>query len=267
MTRLKSEWISGIAPGIEECQEYLQDKTGRTFKSLLGDEKWPATPSKVAVVPITQGQGLIGGFSESVAAVIRVMGVEAFVTEATDVAGIYEASLKNAEVLYMADDARFIALNLKTGKIADNNTATATGYVHLLEAIAGGLNGKEVLILGYGIIGQEALHVLQMKEARVTVYDRDVEKQKILSQSRIDILDSVDEIKKFPFVLDATNTGEWISPGMLHEDVWYVSPGVPLSLDEDACAYYNNRVIHDYLQVGVAAMLKMAMEGGEDNEQ
>jgi len=168
MTRLKEDWIEDIEKNISDCQNYLKEKTGRNFRTIIEGYIWPCQTLKVAVIPVTQGEGIIGHFSESVASIIRAMDFEVFITEGTDVSGIYEANCKNADVIFMADDSRFIAWNLKTGKIADNNMATALGYVNILEGALGSLEKKEVLLLGYGVVGEEIEKVLKVKKADVT---------------------------------------------------------------------------------------------------
>ncbi len=259
MTRLKQDWIKDIEDNIVTCQDYLIEKTGKNFKTILEGHQWPNYPVKVAIIRITQGQGIIGSFAESVGAIVKVMGFDVYITKETDVAGIYEASWENADVIFMADDSRFIAWNLKTGVMGDNNIATALGYVNVLEGALGCLEKKKILLLGYGIVGEEIQKALEAKRAYVTVYDKDMAKQKKLSKQGIKIIKTKEEMKDFEFVIDATNTGNWIKPEMLHDQVWYVSPGVPLSLTSDAYARFNDRIIHDYLQIGVATMLAMVL--------
>jgi len=66
-------------------------------------------------------------------------------------------------------------------------------------------------------------------------------------------------MKRFKTVVDATNRGGWIHKGMLHPDAWIASPGIPLSLDDETCAEYEDRIIHDYLEIGAAVMLGLAL--------
>ena len=55
-----------------------------------------------------------------------------------------------ATVLFLADDRRFIALNVTRGCSADDDPATADGYVTVLDAAARGLLERRVLLLGLG---------------------------------------------------------------------------------------------------------------------
>lgn len=258
MTRLKSEWIADIGNTIEECQEYLKKVTGRDFRTLVGNEKWPDN-LKIAVIPITQGEGIIGNFAESVVAIVKAMGFNAYVTNDSDVAGIYEASLKNADVIFIADDKRFIAINMKNGKIADNNVATAIGYVNALEGGADGISDKKILLLGYGKVGKEIYKELISKGGTVTVYDEDQIKQKEMFETGVEMIENPNQIKDFKYLIDATNTGNWINEDMINRDVFIVSPGVPLSLSQNAYEKCRGRIIHDYLQIGVATMLRMVV--------
>ena len=267
MTRLRAEWIVDIEENILECQDYLKEKSGLDFPALaakvsgypLSSLENSAAEIKVAVVPITTGLGIITSFSESVASVIRIMGFEAFVTEKTDVDGIYEAYQSKADILYMADDDRFIALNLCKNKIIDNNYATATGYVTVLEGIAKGLEGKTILLLGYGLVGKEIYQCLLKKGADVVVYDKLGWKLDKLQKEGVKIIRCQEEIAEFPLIIDATSEGAWINKEMLHKDAWIVAPGIPFSLDQEAEVDLKGRIIHDYLQIGAAAMLGLAI--------
>lgn len=267
MTRLKTDWIVDIEENIHDCENYLLEKTGVNFLGLISKAsgrdflscKGQIETVKVAVVPITVGLGIIDTFCESVAAIVRVMGFDVFVTEKTDVDGIFEAYQRGADIVYIADDERFIAMNLKNGKIADNNVATALGYVTALEGAVGGLEGKEVLLLGYGLVGKEIYDCLEEKNAKITVYDKDPQKIAVLQKENKGFLENQAHIADYLLVIDATSEGDWIRKNMLHDEVWIVTPGVPLSLDQDAYAKCEGRIIHDYLQIGVAVMLGLSL--------
>ena len=67
----------------------------------------------------------------------------------------------------MADDDRFVALNIHGGVCADDDPCTANGYVTALEAAAGGLGGRPVLVLGLGPVGRAASRRLAERGAQV----------------------------------------------------------------------------------------------------
>jgi len=70
---------------------------------------------------------------------------------------------------------------------------------------------------------------------------------------------SPDEIKRYKYIIDATNQGGWLHREMLHPEAWIAAPGIPLSLDQDAYETFSDRLIHDPLQIGVASMLGLTL--------
>ena len=62
----------------------------------------------------------------------------------------------------------------------------------------------------------------------------------------------------YPLVVDCSfSEAGWLHKEMLHPDLWFASPAVPLSLDAEAAEYFQNSLIHDLLQLGVITMLAM----------
>lgn len=267
MTRLITEWISGIESEIKDYDENLKKKIGLDLAELaarscgleLAAFREKISKHIVAVVPITAGGGVIGTFSESVAAILRVMGCNTFVTDGTDILGIAEGVQKGADILFMADDNAYISINVRTGKIGDNNMATAIGYVTALEKMAGTLKNKEVLVIGCGVVGSKAIIALKEKGAVVTVYDKDMNKIKDYNLGWISVLSKINDMKNFKYILDATNEGGWLHKGILADGVIISTPGAPLSLDEDTYHPVRERVVHDYLQIGTAVMLGLVL--------
>lgn len=263
MTRLKEEWVVSIEQEIDLYEKELQDKVGMGLLDLAlfvndrdrQDSIEKLKDVRVAIVPVTAGAGVIGNFCQSVAGILRAMGAEAFVTDRTDVSGIREAGQRGASILFMADDEAYIALHTKTGVVADNNEATAAGFVTVLERMSGSLKDQEVLVLGYGTVGAIVTDLLLLKGARVTVYEKE-EKARMRAESKgVMPLKSKDEIESFDRILDATSEGGWIHPGQLSDKAWMASFGVPLSLDQEAEALYGERVLYDYLEIGTAVMM------------
>ena len=250
MTRLREEWIRSPENDLTKCNDKLKKTIGCDISELAffaaGAEPMPKEAMKnhkAAVVRFTAGKGIIGSFAESAAEVIRYMGVDAIIPKATDAAGIYEGITKGADILFMADDNRFIAFNIKTGKGAENDIATAKGYVAALSKGAGGLSGKETLLLGHGRLGKTAAEILRVEGAIVDVYDKSSEKTLPLPLSGL--------------VFDATNEGGWLGARDITKDALIAAPGIPLSLDDEAYLVHENRVLHDKLQTGTAVMLAM----------
>lgn len=263
MTRLIEDWIKDISVTTKQYEKDLESKTGLDFiglASAVGDvsrEKivLSSKNNKVGVIPITTGLGIIGSFSESVAAILQCMNFEAFITEHTDVAGLHEAYQREAKMIFLADDNRFIAINLEKNIISENNQATARGYVAAMEGAVGKLQDRDVLVIGCGVVGREILRLLILKGAKPIAYDINESVLESLTNDGFKIITHSDEMAKYALVIDASSKGGWIHKGMLHPEAWIVTPGVPLSLDSDAYDYHKDRVIHDYLQIGVVAML------------
>jgi len=246
MTRLKTEWINKPDEDIKKHDLHLRKATGMGIPEVAFKAagiphilKADLSQYKAAVIRVSAGQGVIGSFAESVAAVASYMGAEAFITEKCDVAGIYEAFSRGAEILFMADDDRFIAVNIKTGKVVENDAATALGYVTALSVMAGGLSGREVTLLGFGRMGKKAQECLIAEGAFVKVYEKGDRLPLPLSG----------------LVFDATDEGGFLGVSDLSGDIMIAAPGIPLLLDEEAYALHKNRVIHDPLQLGTAVML------------
>lgn len=275
MTRLKEEWIKDMRRDVEAQQNDLLAKTGLDYAALaaraagLTKERVAQASRRltVAVVPVTAGKGVIGSFAESVSAILGATGFQSFVTGCTDVSGVLEAHRRGAGVIFMADDSQFIALNTERNLAADNNTATTLGFLAALEAAAGGLEGKSVLVLGCGVIGVMALTYLRSKGACPVGYDTDGPARDKAAALGFDVVtDGPEGFKRYPYVFDATNTGGWLTESMLHPEAFIAAPGVPLSLTEAGLAAVKGRLVHDLLPIGVATMMGMACGAGEDSK-
>lgn len=266
MTRLASEWIYDIEEKASGWNEELKTKIGLDFIDLAAKFSGRSRAQivkaseeySVAVIPVTSGLGTISSFSESVAAIVRVMGFNTIVTENTDVNGIYEAYVKGADILFMADDDRYIAMNRKTGAVGDNNIATASGYAEVLLALAGmpeGAEGARIAVLGYGIIGRLLASYLTGKGAAVSIYDKDVSKKSAVEAAGYAWIEDTEGLKEFKYVADATSEGNWLRSSFLHEDTVIAAPGVPFSLTAEAQQKYAGRYVHDLLEIGTACMI------------
>ncbi|ADL11907.1 3-methylornithyl-N6-L-lysine dehydrogenase PylD [Acetohalobium arabaticum] len=263
MTRLFTDQISHIPETIDEYNQELKDKTGCGLVGLanhaLGTEYETAflAQKRAAVVPVTVGEGIIQGFSKSVAAILEYMGFEILVTNSSDVKGIKEAYQKKADILLMADDDEFIALNLEENKYVDNNWATARAYVNALELMVGGLKDRTVVVQGLGPIGREAVRALIEKEARIKVYDVDEQKMIKLTEE-VESVEAVknpeQELKHNKLILEATPVDNTIQEDYIDQKTYISAPGVPLGVCKTAISSIEDRLIHDPLQLGVSLM-------------
>ena len=269
MTRLKTEWIDHMIDGMKEYNENLKEKTGFDLAGLvkstyaISDEAYSRLAENilVAAVPITQGEGVIGSFSESICAIIRSMGFKTCVSEETDVDGLYSSILMDAGVIFMADDTRYLAFSRDNGSFGENNYATALGYIMVLRAMmrkAGlDISKEKLLVIGYGLVGEEAAQILDSHGIDFDMYDKD---EKAMAAFKEDYperatIGSREEIRNYRFILDFTNEGGWLTSEMLAENVLYASPGVPLSLDEKAVEQLQKTAVYDNLEIGTAMML------------
>ncbi len=286
MTRLKEDWIHDMAESLNTYDEELARKIGgglrklcanvtslTTIESLGKDEIGKLCPNvpgasceefesaaktlQVAVVPVIAGMGVIGSFADSVAAILRHLGANTYVTDSTDIDGIAEAYERGADVIFAADDNRYIAFHTHCQRMVDNNYATPLGYVIAMEMATGILKDKGVLVIGYGVIGQNFCQILRRKGADVTVLETDTLRSDQAHEDGFKILHDPAGIRQYSYVFDATNGGGWLEKSMLQENVWISAPGVPVSLDEEAQEIFKDRIIHDYLQIGTATMLAL----------
>lgn len=276
MTRLSSDWISGINETIGAYDTALVQKTGLTLRRIaaraagmseeilcqaLGSER-------AAIIPITAGQGVIKGFTKAVDGIIQHLGCPCFITMNSDAAGLAEGVEKGASIVFLADDDRFIAINLSQKRVIDNTEATGRSYAHALDASAGGLKGKDVLLIGSGRVGKYALHALIALGARVGVFDIEGMKAQALAErfeiKREDNLS--DALKLYTLFFDASPASDIIHPEHIKPDTIIAACGIPLGLSDEARILAEERLIHDPLQLGTATMLAMAVCHGSSDK-
>lgn len=259
MTRLTEEMIEDIPMTAKERSEKLKKVIGMDLKTLafraVGEdpEDYDLSQYLTASIPISAGLGVIGGFSLSVSAILEGMGFRSFVTSKSDIDGIYEALKKEADIIFTADDIRYIAYNLKTGAYADNAFATAAGYVEALDGAAHGLNNKDVLVIGAGLVGSEAVRILTEKGANVCVTDIQTNKAEevALKFGALSISDVDKAISSSKYILNASPA--LISGNIIPVGAVISSPGIPYSFDAEG-EERSHTIIHDPLDIGTAVM-------------
>ncbi|ATW27247.1 3-methylornithyl-N6-L-lysine dehydrogenase PylD [Candidatus Formimonas warabiya] len=269
MTRLTVKDIDGLDQGFSAYDRELIEKTGMTlgeiacFSAGISPQEFQEAGEdyRVAVVPITAGEGIIGGFAQSVQGIVASLGFQVSVTRETDVDGIFEAVSSGSEIIFMADDVRFIAINLHNKRIADNGEATGRGYVAALNGMAKDLNGCEVLVLGFGQVGSPAVEFLLELGAKPAVYDIDEEKLHHIDKNKVQVeKDLRAALPKYHYLIDATPENSFIAPELLDGKAKIAAPGIPLGLTPEAYGKFKGATIHDPLQIGVAAMLALAVK-------
>jgi len=259
MTRLTDDMVKDIIRSLDSANEMLIYLTGMDTVELACDAVG-ITPDmidlegiRVGIVPVTSGKGIITKFSESVAEIVRRLGMEAFITEAADVTGLAEALSAEAEMIFMADDIKFIAINTRNGKFSNNSFATAAGYVSALKGAAGGLAGKEVLVLGVGRVGSIAAEIMIEMGATVTVYDIDKGRMKDLSENiPVKVAEDVNSaLIAHDLVLNSSPGA--IDGRFVKEGAIISSPGIPFPFDGLGIKKAGT-IINDPLDIGVAVM-------------
>ncbi len=269
MTRLYYEIIKDIPVSLPSLDRYLSERTGCDLLGLAA--RTASVPRaqviekikecRASVVPVSAGQGVIPGFTEGVQAVLQYIGIKCVITEQSDIAGIGEAFSAKSNLLFAADDSKFLAINLKDMTVTENSRATAAVFVHALAAAAErsghDLNGQEVLVLGLGPVGSYAVLELLKLGSRVTVFDTDTVKIRMFTGMYPGVreVNQVGEaMQTINFVVDATPASNIIDESMLYPGTLISCPGVPHGLTAEALAKIGNNFIHDNLSLGVAAM-------------
>jgi pyrrolysine biosynthesis protein PylD len=241
--------LSGIAccaSGIDEAR----------IKNLLPD-------IRVGVIPISSGKGIIGGFCDAVLSILLHMGCNAFITRTTDVAGIAESFEEKADIIMLANDERFVALDIRSRSIADNAVCTGQAFATGLSLMAGGLKEREVLVIGCGPVGRSATESLIRMGAQVSVYDVQIELLEgwvktldLAPDPKIQIVKSLDPaLQHHQLIIDASPAENIIHAHHITPDTYVSAPGMPSGIDLKAETAISNRYLHDPLQLGVATML------------
>jgi len=272
MTRLSSDLISGMAETIDAYDIDLAQKTGLTLRQIavrtagISEEALYTAfeTESVAAIPVTSGQGVIKGFTQAVQAIINHLGCPSFITESCDAAGIAEGIEKGASILFLADDVRYIALNLSHKRVIDNDLATGWSYAYALDACAGSLQGRHLLLIGAGRVGKNALCALVRLGASVAVFDIDGSKvQPLMDKYRIKQEKNLsDALDRYTLLFDTSPAPDIIHPEHIKPETIIAACGLPIGLSDKARTLVEGRLIHDPLQLGTAAMLAIVVSYG-----
>jgi pyrrolysine biosynthesis protein PylD len=271
MTRLRTEDIEPILQALKAYDQQLVKQTGHTLAGIachaqgLSEDELAAMAGsfKVCVIPLTCGQGVIHGFSATVSGIISHLGFDAWVARASDAAGIAEAFDKKADIILLADDDRFVAINVHTQYVSDNSEMTARGFVAGLDLMAKGLRGKAVLVIGCGAVGCCTARTLASMGVPVAVCDVKAQLSSTLQQQIKDelgipiLIDNDWHVTpgKYTMMIDATPAADVIDASVITPDTCVAVPGVPCGLSLEARIKLSDRILHDPLQIGVATMV------------
>lgn len=261
MTRLTADLVRDIGVNLPSTDQELRSQTGMGYLEMswnslgLGDSKIDLGSLIVAAIPLTSGLGVIPGFSRALADIADYLGFDSFVTDKVDREGVREGLAKGADILLMADDKLFVAVDVATGSVINNSICTALGYSFALEKALGGWNGQRVLVLGAGKVGMSAAVIMAGRGADVSIADPDPLK---IMRARTGLLSArfvtanEEEVRHAHALFNASPgsvPGSWLRQGAIIS-----SPGVPYSFDGEAEARAK-AIIHDPLQLSTSVML------------
>lgn len=270
MTRIETNDILKITDQLEDYDHDLAAKTGHSLRQIACHAVELVEPdvleiisrTRVSVVPIRWGQGIIGGFCEATEGILRFLGFDAFITAQTDLSGLSDACEARADVIFFSDDNDFIALNLITRRHIHNAEATGKGFAAGLNLMTGGVTNQKVLVLGCGPVGRSAASSLMKFGANVSIYDINPRHSREYADSvngfesaRLTIeQDLAKALAGHSLLIDATNMADIIQAADISPQTYIAAPGMPLGLSSDALNKVRDRLLHDPLQIGVATM-------------
>ncbi|MCG6881637.1 MAG: 3-methylornithyl-N6-L-lysine dehydrogenase PylD [Deltaproteobacteria bacterium] len=276
MTRLRTDDVQGIPAKLHEYDLELRRKTGCSLRRLAchaaGIEIKKVEDQvhrfPIGIIPVTSGKGVIKGFSDAVYGIVSHLGFAAFITEATDVAGLAEAFRRNADAIVLSDDTQFVAINIQSRHVIDNSEATARGYVAGLDQMVSGVNARRVLVIGCGPVGSAAANELVLKGAAVSLFDIDVSRCLEIRESikrelekEIQVTTELETaLRTTHLIIDATPARNIIKAHHVGPDTYIAAPGVPPGLDPEAQSEIGDRLLHDPLEIGVATMAFSALK-------
>ena len=267
MTRLTTDDVGTLTAQLDTFEAQLESVAGIGLRDLALRTATtesvcvPLYGARIAAVPISSGEGFIAGFCECVAAILNHLGCDAWVTTQADVCGIQEAVAGDAGIIFMADDSRFVALDLRKGRCIDDDSATADGYVTALEAATGELVGRSVLLLGLGPVGRAAARRLVSRGALVEVVEPDAVRLRGALDDGLKIrpVELVDGLSRCELIFDATTAAGIIDVAGVGAETIAAVPGMPSAFTAAAREVLGPRHIHEPLAVGVAVMAARAL--------
>jgi pyrrolysine biosynthesis protein PylD len=276
VTRLKTLDIAKISAELDQYDKELLVKTGCNLRGIAcrsaGVEEKTAqdliASAKVGVIPMTCGQGVIRGFTDTVQQIVAHIGFNAFVTRHSDVAGLAEAFEKKSDLIMLSDDDRFVAVNVKSRRVVDNADATGKGYATGLNLMTGGLKGKDVLVIGCGPVGRSAAIGLVRLGVAVSVCDTHRVRCDQAAREIMDLMDTEIRIEielntallRHRCIIDASPKADIIDENHIAWDTYISAPGMPSGLSPEALNKISDRFLHDPLQIGVATMIVEAVK-------
>lgn len=255
MSRLVEKDIRDIQEGIGAYNARFRAQTGCSLEQVARAATGisSAAPRRVGVVSVTSGLGVISGFAGAVCATLRAFSIDAFVPGTCDVDGLYEALRRGADVLFMADDARFVAFGASARGLADNGACTGAGFAQAL-LCAMGERRERVLVLGASAVGGAAARHLLGRGLAVDLWD--IEESALAaaeaSGEGLTKLKKSPILREYSYILDATPAAGLITAADVGGGTVIAAPGMPLGVTAQACGIAT--VLHNPLELGVLTM-------------
>jgi len=283
MTRLTSTDISDISSMLALRDKELTRLTGRGLLGVAchayGVEEalmqHLISEKRLTVIPVTTGEGVISGFSATVAAILSFIGFDVTVSQTPDVAGLAAAFQAQAHAVFMADDNCYAAFHLAGNRVATNDVATGRAFAAGLDLMAGGAEGKQALVLGCGPVGSNGAEALLDFGFDLAIFDTCREAAERLSGklnpaegARVEVVtDLPAALAAIPYIYEATPSTGSIPTRYLTAEKSIAAPGVPLFITGTRHDAVPSRIIHDKLELGTVAMaVGMFMETNKENK-
>lgn len=257
MTRLNTIDIARISCDLQKNDMYWHGIFGHTLEEIARkavDAPCLNTGLRTATVPFTCGLGIIEGFNEAVKDILEHCGADVFITKKTDVAGIQEAYINGAELIFMADDDVCAAFSVNGKVSSDNGYATGIGFAAALEIMMERVEQEEVLILGSGPVGAAAAQYFSKKGAVPVLCDIDDEKACWVAASikNARVERNRNHLRNYRYLLDATTSEDFIRSCDVTEQTRISAPGIPLGVSKEVMDQIP--VFHNPLELGIMTM-------------
>lgn len=261
MTRLLESDIDMIEIQLQEYEKLFVRQTGHTMEEIarraVGITKH-VKKRKAAVIPVTSGFGLIGGFSQAVESILRHCQTETMITDKTDVGGLQQAYLSDCQLAFLADDEICAAFGIGSTVHSDNGFATGRGYASaMIEAMKNrGINprGECVLILGAGPVGKAAAQYISEQQAVPVICDLDSERSASLAAGLKNsvCIPAPAPLRNYTYIIDATTAAGFITAENVTEETIIAAPGMPCGAAVEVRE--KATVIHNPLELGIITM-------------
>ncbi|KXB06479.1 hypothetical protein AKJ51_03650 [candidate division MSBL1 archaeon SCGC-AAA382A20] len=272
MTRLDSETLVWVRNNINTLDTKLKNLIDLGLEEICNGEdyfgKGADKENKIGVIPISSSDGVIRHFSETVSFILNYLDFNSEVASEKDVFGLKKSIEGNKDIVFIADDNRFVAIKFDGLMVIDNTHATARAYSILTREVLSKSSRSRCLLVGLGRVGGNILKYLfsnplsvQCLVDKFYIYDINRKRMRNLSKKYPVKILTEDDLKqgiKQDVIIDATPSRESVCTNerILHKKTVFLQPGVPPSEKVNGI----NDYFHDPLALGVGTMGFMASQ-------